>query len=91
MSKISVIGYQMSFSKLTNKLLEKDEDMYKKMLYVAKAEEVRKGFIATRVNKANSKGTKITFSCAKTVEEFDLYCKELDKEYSNLFCNKLKS
>ena len=66
MSGISVSSYQMNFRLMTKKLFEEDRDKYNKMLYAAKVEEARKGFVAARVNKANSSGTKVTFSCTDT-------------------------
>lgn len=87
MSGISVSGYQMNFRSLTKKLFEEDRDKYNKMLYAAKVEEARKGFVATRINKANSSGTKVTFSCADTFV-FDEYCRKLNEEYETLFASK---
>ena len=87
MSGISVSSYQMKFRLMTKKLFEEDRDKYNKMLYAAKVEEARKGFIATRVYKANSSGTKVTFSCTDTFV-FDEYCKKLNEEYKTLFALK---
>lgn len=87
MSGISVSSYQMNFRLMTKKLFEEDRDKYNKMLYAAKVEEARKGFIATRVYKANSSGTKVTFSCTDTFV-FDEYCKKLNEEYKILFTSK---
>ncbi len=84
MSGISVARYQMNFKLLTKKLFEEDSDKYKKILYAEKVKEARKGFVATRVNKANSSGTKVTFSSVGT-NEFDLYCKNLNEEYKSLY------
>lgn len=87
MSGISVSSYQMNFRLMTKKLFEEDRDKYNKMLYAAKVEEAKKGFIATRVYKANSSGTKVTFSCTDTFV-FDEYCKKLNEEYKILFTSK---
>lgn len=87
MSGISVSSYQMNFRLMTKNLFEEDRDKYNKMLYAAKVEEARKGFIATRVNKANSSGTKVTFSCTDTFV-FDEYCRKLNEEYEILFASK---
>lgn len=85
MSNISVMGYQMSYPKLTNKMLAEDETGYKKALYFVKVREAIKGMKAMRVNKANKNGTKVTFASVSSTEEFDKYCKELSKEYTELF------
>lgn len=77
----------MNFRLMTKKLFEEDRNKYNKMLYAAKVEEARKGFIATRVYKANSSGTKVTFSCTDTFV-FDEYCKKLNEEYKTLFASK---
>lgn len=87
MSGISVSSYQMNFRLMTKKLFEEDRNKYNKMLYAAKVEEARKGFVAARVNKANSSGTKVTFSCTDTFV-FDEYCKKLNEEYEILFASK---
>jgi len=86
-SGISVSSYQMNFRLMTKKLFEEDRNKYNKMLYAAKVEEARKGFVAARVNKANSSGTKVTFSCTDTFV-FDEYCKKLNEEYEILFASK---
>ena len=87
MSGITVSGYQMNFKLLTKKLFEEDRDKYNKILYTAKVEEARKGFVATKVYIANSSGTKVTFSSADTFV-FDEYCKKLNEEYESLFASK---
>lgn len=84
MSKITVLGYQMNYPRLTDKLQKKYELLYKCMLYNQKAAEAEKGMIATRINKANSKGTKVTYKGAKNQEEMDEYVKRLNEEYAEL-------
>lgn len=85
MDNISVSEYQMTFKTITKNLFEQDEVMYQKMLYVAKVEEAKKGFVVKKMNKSNRNGTSITFHRAKTAEEFDLYCKQLEESYLTLF------
>lgn len=83
MSNVSIMGYQMSYPRLTDKLQKENLIKYCTMLYNAKVQEARRGMIATRINKANSKGTKITYSSA-SAEDFDAYCEKLNEEYKTL-------
>lgn len=87
MNGISVTGYQKNFKLLTKKLFEENRYKYKKILYAAKVGEVKKGFVATRVYKANSNGTRVTFKCADAYK-FDLYCKNLNEEYKSLYTSE---
>ncbi len=84
MDGVTVIGYQMNYPKLTDKLKNTNVKAYNGALYNAKVNEARKGMIATKINKANSKGTKITFDSCKSIEEFDKYCDELNNEFEKI-------
>lgn len=78
--KIKVAGFQMEWPHLTKKEQEENPLMYQYALSYIKSKKALEGFRAKRINKANSRGTKITFEAFESIEEAGAYMKELNEE-----------
>lgn len=71
-----VVEYQITYNRLTADFKEKCPCSYNLMISYLKVEKIKEGFYAKRINKANKKGTSITFAA---VDSVDVYNEEIAK------------
>lgn len=82
-----ILGYQIEYPAFNKKLYDLcDGKIYKAMLAYALCDEASKGFRYKKINKATSKGTKVSFIPLK-LEDFNDYLQELH-EMANVKKNK---
>ena len=77
MAGVTILKYQMTYSGMTKKLYEEKPRIYQVALIDIRLHELqKKGCYVQKINKPNRNGTSITFTQAKTAEE---YQQELQK------------
>lgn len=81
---ISLRGFEFTWPLLTDKMQQENPVEYEKCILYIKKEKLCNGFVAKRICKANSNGTKITFKKAKTREEAKEAAGKLIDEYFDL-------
>jgi len=71
MGDIQLTGYQIEFPKLNKKFYDEQYKVYKiALIYIRLDELQEKASYATRFNKPNRNGTKITFKRVNNAEEY---------------------
>lgn len=79
-----VIQYSINVEQATKALFKKNKDIYDCCIAQVKMEEAIKGYVAKRVNKPTSKGTKITFEAFKDSESFSKYASTLSAVFREI-------
>lgn len=81
--EVSLRGFAFTWPLLTAKMQKEDPVQYEKCILYIRREKLRNGFVAKRICKANSQGTKITFEKVQSREEAKKAADELiDAHYS---------
>ena len=81
---ISVRGFALTWPGLTAKMQQENPLEYDLCILYIKREKLNNGFVAKRICKANSKGTKITFEKVQTREEAKKAAEQLIDEYFDI-------
>lgn len=81
---ISVRGFALTWPALTAKMQQEKPLEYEQCLLYIRREKLCNGFVAKRICKANSKGTKITFEKVQTREEAKEAAGKLIDEYFDI-------
>ena len=76
-NKLKIVKYQMTFTKMTKKLFDEQEKVYRVAMISIRLDELQeRAGIMVKVGKPERNGTRITFRPVQNVEE---YKSELDQ------------